>query len=251
MDITGNTILITGGTSGIGRALAEAFHARQNEVIVAGRRKNLLDEIIEKNPGMTGLQLDVEDQASMEQFVQQVKDKYPKLNVFINNAGIMRPEDYTAEPVDPATAQAILTTNISSVVHLTSALLPLLKAQPKATLMATTSGLAHVPMAAFPTYSGSKAFLHSWMDAVRFQLRNTHVEVLELTPPYVQTDLLGSHQADDPRAMPLGEFISEVMQILEKGDIPRGEILVERVKPLRWAEKNGHYDQMLQMMGAH
>ena len=251
MNITGNTILITGGTSGIGRALAETFHARQNQVIIAGRRQNLLDEVGAKNPGMTGMQLDVEDQASIESFAGRIKDKFPQLNVLINNAGIMRAEDYAAEPVDLSTAQATLTTNISSVVQLTAALLPLLKAQEKATLMATSSGLAFVPGASFPAYCGSKAFLHSWLSAIRFQLRNTGVEVLELVPPYVQTDLTGSHQSTDPNAMPLEEFISEVMQILEQGTTTGGEILVERVKPLRWAEKNGQYEQLLQALSAH
>ncbi|AXC09801.1 Oxidoreductase, short-chain dehydrogenase/reductase family [Acidisarcina polymorpha] len=250
MNITGNTILITGGTSGIGKALAEALHARQNKVIIAGRRQQLLDQVTAANPGMIGLQLDVDDKGSIEQFAAQVQRQFPELNVLINNAGIMRAEDYTAEKVDVATAEATLTTNISSVVRLTAALLPTLKAQPKATLMATTSGLAHVPMAAFPTYSGTKAFLHAWLEAVRFQLRNTNVEVLELTPPYVQTDLTGSHQANDPRAMPLDEFITEVMQILESGNTPKGEILVERVKPLRWAEKNGSYEQLLTALGS-
>ena len=250
MNITGNTILITGGTSGIGKALAEALHARKNKVIIAGRRKTLLDEITAANPGMIGLQLDVEDKDSIAQFAAQVRQQFPELNVLINNAGIMRPEDYTAEKIDVSTAEATLSTNISSVVQLTAALLPTLKAQPHATLMATTSGLAHVPMAAFPTYCGTKAFLHSWLDAVRFQLRDTNVEVLELTPPYVQTDLSGSHHATDPRAMPLDEFTAEVIQLLESGETPKGEVLVERVKPLRWAEKNGNYEKMLTALGS-
>lgn len=101
-----------------------------------------------------------------------------------------------------------------------------------------------------PEDSGSRAFLHSWLDCLRFQLRNSSVEVLELAPPYVQTELGGAHQVNDPRAMPLDAYVAEVMTLLAKGDTPKGEVLVEAVKPLRWAEKNGQYEQMVTMFGA-
>ena len=249
MNMTGNTIVITGGTSGIGRALGEAFHARQNKVIIAGRRRQLLDEITEKHPGMVGLELDVADRSSIRSFAGEVRERFPELNVLVNNAGISTAEDYTAEPVDTAGAMAMLQTNIASVVQLTAELLPVLKRQRRATLMATSSGLAFVPMAAFPTYCASKAFLHSWLEAVRFQLRETDVEVLELVPPYVQTELGGARQMSDPRAMPLAAFTDEVMKILGENRVERGEILVETVKPLRWAEKNGQYEQMVAALG--
>ncbi len=250
MNITGNTILITGGTSGIGRALAEALHAKGNTVIVAGRRQQLLDEITQKNPGIVGLPLDVADTNSIHSFVAQVKERFPKLNVLVNNAGIARPEDYTADDVDTAAALATLQTNITSVIQLTAGLLPTLRAQPKSTLMVTTSGLAFVPFPKAPVYSATKAFLHNWLDALRYQLRETSVEVLELAPPYVQTEFGGPQQATDPRAMPLDAFTNEVVQILEDNKIEKGEILVENVKPLRWAEKNGQYQQMLEMFGS-
>ncbi len=250
MNITGNTILITGGTSGIGRALAEALHAEENKVIIAGRRQQLLDEITQQNPGMTGLQLDVTDENSIKSLAAEVRSKFPELNVLINNAGITGFEDYTAESVDTAKALSILQTNVTSVLLLTAELLPVLKAKAHATLMATTSGLAFVPMAPYATYCASKAFLHSWLDSLRFQLRNTSVEVLELAPPYVQTELGGARQASDPRAMPLAAFTDEVMQIIRENKIERGEILVEKVKALRWAEKNGKYDEMLTAMGS-
>ncbi len=249
MKLTQNTILITGGTSGIGRSLAEAFHARQNNVIIAGRRQQHLDEITKLNPGMIGLRLDVTDQKSIEGFAGEVRERFPELNVLINNAGISRSENYTAELVDVTTAMAILQTNVMSVVELTAALLPVLRAQPHATLMATSSGLAFVPMAGYPTYCASKAFLHSWLEAIRFQLRETSVEVLELIPPYVQTELGGARQASDPRAMPLAAFTAEVMTIIEEGKAERGEILVENVLPLRWAEKNGQYEHLLTALG--
>ena len=250
MNLSGNTILITGGTSGIGRALAEVLHAKQNKVIIAGRHQLLLDEITKQNPGMVGLQLDVSDAESIRHFTTLVQERFPKLNVLINNAGISKPEDYAAAQVETETALAILQTNIASVIQLTAALLPLLKSQPQATLMATTSGLAFVPLPMSPTYSASKAFLHSWLEALRFQLRNTNVEVLELIPPYVQTELGGPKQAVDPRAMPLADFTQEVVQLIGDNKLPKGEILVERVKPLRWAEKDGQYEKLLSIFGS-
>ncbi len=244
MQLTDNTILITGGTSGIGRALAEAFHQRGNQVVIAGRRQHLLDEITAANPGMRGMQLDVEDSRGVERFAAEIQKQFPQLNVLINNAGIVAIEDLTADTIDRSMSQSIIQTNIVSVLHLTAALLPTLRRQPASSIITTTSGLAFVPLTPSPTYSASKAFLHSWLQSLRFQLRDTSVEVLELAPPYVQTELGGPDQATDPHAMPLAEFIAEVMQILGSPNPPRGEILVERAKELRWAEKGEGYEQV-------
>ena len=248
MQLSGNTILVTGGTSGIGRALAVALHQAGNTVIVAGRRQNLLDEIEQTYPGIVGMQLDVEDSAALQSFAREVQERFPKLNVLFNNAGIAGMEDYTADTIDVSRAKQTITTNITSVVELTAALLPLLRKQPNSTLMVTTSGLAFVPFPKGPVYSATKAFLHNWLDALRMQLRETSVEVLELAPPYVQTELGGSQQAQDPRAMPLDAYTSEVMSILaDPSKIEKGEVLVETVKHLRWAERDGHYEKMMEM----
>jgi len=133
---------------------------------------------------------------------------------------------------------------------LTEALLPILRRQPHATIIATTSGLGFVPRANFPTYCATKAFLHSWLQSLRFQVRNTAVEVLELIPPYVQTELSGPGQATDPHAMPLADYIAEVMDILSKSDLSQGEIRVKRVEALRWAERKGEYDKWFRTMNA-
>jgi uncharacterized oxidoreductase len=234
MQMTGNTILITGGTSGIGRALAEQFHRRGNQVIIAGRRQRLLDEVATANPGIRGVRVDLEDEAGVEAFAAEVVGEFPGLNVLVNNAGISRTEDL-AGGGDFATSRDMVRTNILGTLHLTAALLPFLQAQPGATIMTTSSGLAFVPRHNFPTYCATKAFLHSWVQSLRFQLRESRIEVLELVPPYVQTELAGADQASDPDAMPLADYIAEVMECLETGDPPGGEILVERVKlvPIR------------------
>ena len=242
MKMTGNTILITGGTSGIGRALAEAFHDRGNRVIVTGRRQALLDQIIAERPGLIGLPLDLDDPASLPHLSAEVRVRFPELNVLIANAGISRPENMTIEGWSTADAQAIVETNILGVLRVTAAFLPLLKRRPNATIMATSSNLAFVPRADFPAYCASKAFLHSWLQSLRHQLRKIPVEVLELAPPYVQTGLTGAQQASDARAMALDAYIAEVMQLLELRVHPRDEVLVERDRARRWAERDGRYE---------
>lgn len=241
MNLSGNTILITGATSGIGRSLAEALHQRGNRVIIAGRRQHLLAELVAEHPGMEALQADIADACSLGSFANQVRERYPGLNVLVNNAGISRGEDWTDDDIDVSVAESIIQTNVIGVLRLTAALLPTLRQQRGATIVTTTSGLAFVPRANFATYCASKAFLHSWLQSLRSQLRGL-VEVLELPPPYVQTELGGPRQATDPAAMALNEYVAEAMRALEEQNPPRGEILVDRVKPLRWAEANGVYE---------
>jgi uncharacterized oxidoreductase len=242
MKMTGNTILVTGGTSGIGRALAEALHERGNRVIIAGRRQALLDEITASRPGMVGAPLDLDDPAALARLAADVRARFPELNVLIANAGVSRTEDMTADGWDASDAQAIVETNILGVLRATAAFLPILKGQRNATIIATSSNLAFVPRADFPTYCASKAFLHSWLQSLRHQLRKVPVEVLELAPPYVRTTLTGAPQAADPRAMPVDAYVAEVMLLLGWQDHPRGEVLVERDRARRWAERDGAYD---------
>jgi uncharacterized oxidoreductase len=237
MNTTGNTILITGGGSGIGRGLAEAFHKLGNKVIIAGRRKQLLDETVAANPGMAAATLNIEDAASIRAFAQKLAADYPALNVVIHNAGIMRPESLT-QSSETADAEAMIATNLLGPIRLTAALLPHLQKQPHATIMTVSSGLAFIPMAITPTYNATKAAIHSWTQSLRYQLKSTHIEVIELVPPYVQTELMGSQQAADPRAMPLKDYLAETIEII-KTQPNATEVLVERVKPLRFSASNG------------
>jgi uncharacterized oxidoreductase len=249
MQITGNTILITGGTSGIGRALAEALHKERNQVIVAGRRKALLDEITAANPGMQSSIIDVANIDELPLFAAQQAAKYPALNVLINNAGIMKPEDLNDPSAPFDIVEDIVTTNLLAPLRLSTALLPQLKKQPKAAVINVSSGLAFLPLAMTPTYCATKAAIHSWSESLRYQLRDTKVEVLELIPPYVQTELMGQHQTQDPRAMPLADFITEVVEILRTQPNAK-EICVERVKPLRSIAEKGQaaYDRFFETL---
>jgi len=238
MKITGNTILITGGGSGIGRGLAEAFHAKGNQVVIAGRRKKLLDETVAENPGMKAVVLDIENSDAIKSFAEKLKKDYPALNVVIHNAGIMKPE--TLQNGATADAEAMVATNLLGPIRLNAALLPFLLKQQNPVIMTVSSGLAFVPLAMTPTYCATKAAIHSYTQSMRYQLKDTAAQVLELIPPYVQTELLGARQLSDPNAMPLKDFISETMNILENSPNSM-EICVERVKPLRFAEASGQY----------
>jgi len=250
MHKSGNTILVTGGGSGIGRALAEAFHRNGNTVIIAGRRKAALAETLAANPGMTGMTLDIEDKASIAELAARLSREHATLNVLVNNAGIMLAENLLSENFDLGDSEATVATNLLGPIRLTAALLPLLRKQPAATIINVTSGLAFTPLALTPTYSATKAALHSYTMSMRYQLRDTNVRVVELAPPYVQTMLMGERQANDPMAMPLVDFISESMALLSSSPTP-DEILVERVKPLRNAEASGNFSQFFKTMNDH
>ncbi len=239
MRMTGNTILITGGGSGIGRALAEAFHGLGNTVIIAGRRQEVLEEVVAANPGMKSVTLDIEDRAAIKRFAQQITQDFPDLNVVVQNAGIMRRENLrSADALE--VAEATVATNLLGPIRLTAALLPHLEQQPEAAILTVSSGLAFVPRADSATYNATKAAIHSYTQSLRYQLQDTSVQVIELIPPYVQTELTGPTQAADPMAMPLADYISETIGILQ-GSPDVTEIVVERVKRQRYAEQDGNY----------
>ena len=235
----GNTILITGGGSGIGAALAQRLHDLGNTVIVAGRRSDALQAAIAGRSDMHAIVLDIDNAVAIEAFAQEVLDAYPALNVVIHNAGIMRFETLDARR-DLAAAEATITTNLLGPIRLTNALIDHLVAQGDATIVTVTSGLAFVPMIAAATYSATKAAIHSYTVSLREVLKG-RVEVIELAPPAVQTGLTPGQQ-NRPGYQPLEEFADEVIALLTAQPTP-AEVLVERVKFLRNAEAEHRFDQ--------
>lgn len=239
MTFSNRTILITGGNSGIGRALAEALQAKGNRIIITGRKQTSLQAVLARNPAMAGYVLDVTDEAALAAFPAKLLFEHPELDAVVLNAGIMEPEDYTADPVSLDVAERTITTNLVAPIRLAAALLPHLQSRPQAALLTVSSGLAFVPKAANPVYSATKAAIHSWTQALRHQLRGTTVSVHEIAPPLVATELTPG-QSKITAAMPLQEFTDEVMGILALGQIP-DEILVNRVNFQRKAEAENRY----------
>lgn len=239
MKTTGNTILITGGGSGIGEALAHRFHDLGNTVIVAGRRKDVLDRAIAGRPKLHAMTFDADSAAGVADFTQRVTAEFPTLNVLINNAGIMRYEALDRQR-DLTDAEATVTTNLLGPIRLTDALIGHLGHQPDAALINVTSGLAFVPLVSAPTYSATKAAMHSYTVALREALKGK-VEVIELVPPAVQTGLTPG-QATRQGYLPLVDFIDEVMALFQQQPTPR-EILVQRVAFQRQAEAENRFDE--------
>jgi len=227
MKLNDNTIFITGGTSGIGRALAEALHKLGNQVIISGRRKALLDEVTAANPGMKSVELDMENPNSIQAVSAKLIADFPRLNVLVNNAGVMHIDDAGAA-VDEQMMQSTIVTNLMGPIRMTGALIEHLKQQPSATVINVSSVLGFVPLAVSAVYSSTKAALHSYTMSMRWRLKGTPVRVLELAPPWVQTDLLNSKE--EARAMPLKDFIDETIAALGQDT---DEVLVERAKDLR------------------
>jgi uncharacterized oxidoreductase len=248
MQLTGNTILVTGGGSGIGRGLAESIHQLSNQVIISGRRSDVLNDTTKANPGIAPLTLDVNDPEAIRTFVAQVTTEYPNLNVLINNAGIMRIENLRDSPTSLADSEAIITTNLLGPIRLTAALLPHLKKQTHAAIINVTSGLGFVPLPVTPTYSATKAALHSYTLSLRVQLADTPVEVIEIIPPAVATELTPGRTPNE-RMMSLPDYIEQTMQILKAQPTP-SEICVEHVKFLRYAESNGNFQKALEMLSS-
>ena len=244
MKLTGNTIFITGGGSGIGRALAEALHKRGNKVIISGRRKGHLDAVVKANPGIEAIELDIADPDSIKAVVKKLITKHPSLNVLINNAGIME-ADQAAGIIDDKLLVSTVTTNLLGPIRLTSALVDHLKSR-HGVIVYNTSVLAFVPLAVTAVYSATKAALHSYVLSQRFLLRDNGVRVLEMSPPWVRTELMNSQEAE--QAMPLDQFISETLDVL---GTDAEEILVEAAKPLRanpGAEEHALVDGFNQQM---
>ena len=218
MKMNSNTIFITGGTSGIGKGLAEAFHRLGNQVIISGRSETRLRSVCAANPGMRHFLLDVTDLDSVRNTARKVIHEYPHLNCVFNNSGVQRRHDFSGgNEMDDAAMLAEIHTNLAGLIRVSAEFLPHLKNQRDATLLNVSSGLAFVPLAVFPVYCATKAAVHSFSLSLRRQLRDSKVKVIELIPPYVATELGGGSTAPAGalRQMPLESFIAETMKELE------------------------------------
>ena len=247
MDTARDTVLITGGGTGIGRAFAQALHAKGAKVIIAGRRAEVLAEVCAANPGMAFETVDVADAGSIAAFAAKVIADHPDLNAVISNAGIMKAETLSGGVFDFGIVEETVAINLLGTIRLAAAVLPHLLTKPSASFVTVSSGLAFVPLAATPTYSATKAAIHSWSQALRTQLAGTSVKVIEWAPPAVATDLRPGH-AQNPNSMPLADFTAESLALFEAGE---DEVMVERVKFLSEAERRGDYAAVYGVLNGH
>jgi len=245
MNVSGNTIFIPGATSGIGLALALRLQKSGNTVVIGGRRTELLAQL-ESEHGFGTVRIDVADPVSIVEASAEVIATYPKVNVLVTMAGIMNAEDWNHPGEVVASAERIMTTNVLGTIRLIAAFTEHFIALPDATVMTVSSGLAFAPLAHTPSYNASKAAIHMLSESIRLQWAGTGIQVIELVPPAVQTDLMPGH-AEDPHALPLEDFADEVLQIL-KADPDAREIHVERVKFLRYGEARGDYDSVVAIL---
>ncbi|HEY0542755.1 MAG TPA: SDR family NAD(P)-dependent oxidoreductase [Actinoallomurus sp.] len=248
MNISGNTVFVPGSTSGIGLALALELQARGNTVIVGGRRVELLERIAAEHPGIDTVRIDTADAASIDAAAKEVLAKHPDLNVLVAMSGIMRIEDWHRPESFLASAESVVTTNVLGPIRLIAAFIEHLQAQPDATIVTVSSGLAFTPLKITPSYNASKAAIHMLSESIRLQLADTSVKIVELEPPSVRTSLLPG-QENSEFAMPLDEFVAEVVALLEAQPDAK-EIQVERVKFLRYGEARGDYEQVVETLNA-
>jgi len=219
MKLTDRTILITGGSAGIGLAFALKFLELGNKVIVTGRRQAALDELKAKYPKLHTIQSDVAEPAQIAFLAKRVKAGYPKLDLLMNNAGIMLSKNLKFPATDLDGLMAEVNINVGGVIRMTSAFIDILTAN-RGTVINVSSALAFVPLPSAPIYSATKAAVHSYTQSLRFQLEETGVEVIDLMPPAVKTDLTAElSEGEGITLMTTDELIKQSFAGFEAGKL--------------------------------
>ena len=234
MKLSGHTILVTGGSVGIGLAFAAKFLELGNEVIVTGRRQAKLDEAKSKYPKLHTIVSDVADAAMVSSLAAEVKERFPKLDVLMNNAGVFMNRNLGVSTADLTALTSEMEVNVNGTIRTTSALIDLLRAN-KGTIINVSSGLAYAPLTSAPIYSATKAAIHSYTTSLRFQLRDAGVHVVELMPPVVNTDMTaGLTEGSDFKAITTDELVAATIPALEAGKV---EIRPGQSNQLHWMSR--------------
>ncbi len=216
MQTTNNTILITGGTSGIGLAFAVEFFQSGNKVIICGRRQNRLAEIQQQYKGIVTHVCNVAESKDREELAAWVISNFPDVNVLINNAGVQLLTDLT-KPVDLSRVNSEVETNLIAPIHLSSLFSKHFSTKKEAAIINISSGLAFVPLSFMPVYCATKAAIHSLTLSLRHQLKDTSVKVFEIAPPAVDTELGSDRREDKTQShggLPVNEFIEDAMDAI-------------------------------------
>ena len=225
MNISNNTILITGGATGIGFALAESLIEAGNTIIICGRREDRLKEAKARLPAIHTRVCDVSKETERKALFSWVKSEFPKLNILVNNAGVQKMVDLTKGTADLKGRENEISTNLEAPIYLAAHFIPLLTLRPRAAIINVSSGLGFIPIAAMPVYCATKAAIHSFTISLRYQLKDTSIKVFEILPPMVDTELGGSTMQQMPegeRGIKPAELAKEVMQslLMDKYEIP-------------------------------
>jgi short-subunit dehydrogenase involved in D-alanine esterification of teichoic acids len=231
MNTTGNTILITGGASGIGLALTKKFVSLHNKVIITGRDQAKLDHLKQAFPGVCTFTCDLTSSQETAQLVQYIHDQHTHLNILINNASVQYNYEFTKEPELDTKISYEFQANLIAPVKLIGSLLPVLLKQPQAAIVNVSSGLGLVPKRSAPVYCASKAGIHIFSKALRYQLENTTVKVFEVIPPLVDTPMTAGRGKNKISASQLAD---EFIQHFSKN---RYEINIGKTKLLRHLQR--------------
>ena len=218
MKLSGRTVLVTGGSSGIGLGIAEVFHKQGSRVIVCGRDRSRLSAVEEKFPGITALPCDVGDGKQRKDLAEEVMRRFPDLDILVNNAGIQRYVDLKKGYNELKSGEDEIAINFVSVVELTALFIGHLMKRPSAAIINVSSGLGFMPMQSTPVYSATKAAIHTYTLVLRQQLRDTSVRVIEIVPTMVDTGLNREGRDDAHlkyRGVSLPEYIPTVISGLE------------------------------------
>jgi uncharacterized oxidoreductase len=246
MKTSGNTVLITGGATGIGFALAEAFVKAGNEVLICGRRENILEEAQQKLPGIQVRRCDLSKKEERESFCNWVKDNYRNLNILVNNAGIQRFIDMQKGTAALFGGEDEVQINFLALIHLSAYFAPLLLTKKESAIINVSSGLGFIPIAAMPVYCATKAGVHSFTVSLRHQLKDTPVKVFEIVPPAVDTELGKgtTGNAEGYPGIPPSEVATATMQALKNDQY---EIVVGEAKGLVEGAKKNFEKAFLQL----
>ena len=238
MKLTNRTVLIVGGTSGIGLELAHRFAKDGNTVVVGGRRP-------EPQDGLQSVQIDVTDPTSVLRARDEVLAAHPDLDVVVTMSGVLLTEDLR-DPAHITDAENMVATNLLGTIRVIDAFTPHLIGRGAGTIITVSSGIAFLPFPLMATYGATKAAVHSYTESLRAHLAGTGVEVAELVPPAVATPAMAKL---NPAAVPVDDYLDEVMELLAVEPTTR-EIIAEAALPLRWAERDGTYAELLERRSA-
>ncbi|MCA1983359.1 SDR family oxidoreductase [Nocardioides nematodiphilus] len=238
MELSNHTVLIVGGTSGIGLGLAQRFARAGSTVIIGGRRTEPVADPPEK---VHSVAIDVTDAESVARARDEVLERFPDLDLVVTMAGVLLVEDLR-DPAHFETAETTIAVNVLGTIRTIDAFTPHLIGRGAGTFMTVSSGIGFLPFPPMATYAASKAAVHAYSEALRAQLDGTGVGVIELVPPAVATT--PQQKEMNPAALDLDDYLDEVTELLAAEPAPR-EILVEGVRMHRWAERDGTYDELV------